>query len=88
MLNVLKLLKIKNKRTNIVLFYYNKIKELVSKPWPISETNSKYISNNIYYLFSIIAIEAKSTNLSAFIDADNLVWKIIPLEIRITQSKL
>ena len=26
-------------------------KELVSKLWSVSETNSKYTSNNIYYLF-------------------------------------
>ena len=25
-------------------------KELVSKLWPVKETNSKYVSNNIYYL--------------------------------------
>lgn len=28
----------------------SKKKELVSKLWSVSETNSKYTSNNIYYL--------------------------------------
>ena len=28
----------------------NKKKELVSKLWSVSETNSKYFSNNTYYL--------------------------------------
>lgn len=32
-----------------ITFSKNK-KELVSKLWSVSETNSKYTSNNIYYL--------------------------------------
>lgn len=40
--------------------FFRTKKELVSKLWSVSETNSKYTSNNIYYLLLIIAIKFRN----------------------------
>lgn len=44
--------------------FFRTKKELASKLWSVSETNSKYTSNNIYYLLllptSIIAIKFRN----------------------------
>lgn len=36
-------------------------KELVSKLWPVKETNSKYVSNNIYYLLLLSQLNLENS---------------------------